>query len=92
LDRSSVVGRLLHPHRSKIMVNLAALYQSQDEKAKHEASVSEFAKPLSRVTRAAYVNFLGEADEAQVRAAYLGSTWDRLRRSRPSTIRPTCSA
>ncbi len=27
----------------------------------------------------AYVNFLGEADEAQVRAAYPGSTWDRLR-------------
>jgi FAD/FMN-containing dehydrogenase len=31
------------------------------------------------VTRAAYVNFLGEADEAQVRAAYPGSAWDRLR-------------
>jgi FAD/FMN-containing dehydrogenase len=25
------------------------------------------------------VNFLGEADEAQVRAAYPGPTWDRLR-------------
>ncbi len=30
------------------------------------------------MTRAAYLNFLGEADEAQVRAAYPGSTWDPL--------------
>ena len=61
------------------MVNLAALYQSPDEKAKHEAWVSEFAKAIEQSDKGAYVNFLGEADEAQVRAAYPGSTWDRLR-------------
>jgi Berberine and berberine like len=35
--------------------------------------------PQVRVTRAAYVNFLGEADGAPVRAAYPGATWDRQR-------------
>ncbi|HEY3211372.1 MAG TPA: hypothetical protein VGL18_16580 [Actinomycetota bacterium] len=29
----------------------------------------------------AYVNFLGDEGEARIRAAYPGSTWDRLRRS-----------
>jgi FAD/FMN-containing dehydrogenase len=79
LDRSSVLGRLFQPHQSKIRINLAALYQSPDEKARHEAWVSEFAKAIEQSDKGAYVNFLGEADEARVRAAYPGSTWDRLR-------------
>ena len=48
--------------------------------------------PQVRVTRAAYVNFLGEADEAQVRAAYRGPHGIASARSRPRTIRPICSA
>jgi FAD/FMN-containing dehydrogenase len=28
--------------------------------------------------KGAYVNFLGEEGEARIRAAYPGSTWDRL--------------
>jgi FAD/FMN-containing dehydrogenase len=67
-------------HRSsKIMVNLAALYQSPDEKGKYEAWVSEFAKAIEQSDRGVYVNFLSNVDEALVRAAYPGSTWDRLR-------------
>jgi FAD/FMN-containing dehydrogenase len=67
-------------HReSRIMANLAALYQSPDERAKHEAWVSDFLTAIEQSDKGAYVNFLGEADEAQVRAAYPGSTWDRLR-------------
>jgi hypothetical protein len=64
--------------KSKIMANLAALYQSSEEKPTHEAWVNEFAKSMQQNDRGAYVNFLADVDEAQVRAAYPGSTWDRL--------------
>lgn len=65
--------------KSKIMANLAALYQQPDEKETHEAWVAEFAKTIQQNDKGAYVNFLADVDEAQVRAAYPGSTWDRLR-------------
>jgi FAD/FMN-containing dehydrogenase len=66
-------------HRgSRIMVNLAALYQQPDEKANHEAWVTEFASAIQQNDKGAYVNFLGHVNEAQVRAAYPGSTWERL--------------
>jgi len=64
--------------KSKIMVNLAALYQQPDEKATHEAWVNEFATAIQQNDKGAYVNFLANVDQAQVRAAYPGSTWDRL--------------
>ncbi len=67
-------------HRSsRIMVNLAALYGQPDEKAKHEAWVSDFAKRLQQGDGGAYVNFLGDEGETRVRAAYPGRTWERLR-------------
>jgi FAD/FMN-containing dehydrogenase len=66
-------------HRnSRIMANLAALYQRPEEKSIHEAWVSEFSTALRQGDRGAYVNFLGDDGEAAVRAAYPGSTWDRL--------------
>ena len=66
-------------HRnSKIMVNLAALYTNPEEKAAHEAWVAEFASALLQSDQGAYVNFLGDEGEARIRAAYPGSTWDRL--------------
>jgi Berberine and berberine like len=61
------------------MANLAALYQSPDEKAKREAWVDEFAKAIERSDKGAYVNFLADVDPAQVRTAYPGSTLDRPR-------------
>jgi FAD/FMN-containing dehydrogenase len=64
--------------RSKIMVNVAALYQNPEEKATHEAWVSEFAAALKQGDSGAYVNFLGDETEDRIRAAYPGSTWDRL--------------
>ncbi len=64
--------------KSKIMANLAALYQQPDEKETHEAWVNEFAKTIQQSDKGAYVNFLADVDEAQVRAAYPGSTWERL--------------
>ena len=66
-------------HRaSRIMVNLAALYNQPEEKAVHEAWVADFARALEQGDSGAYVNFLGEDGEARIRAAYPGSTWDRL--------------
>jgi FAD/FMN-containing dehydrogenase len=66
-------------HRnSRIMVNLAALYDKPDEKEIHEAWVTEFAAALRQSDDGAYVNFLADVDEAQVRTAYPNGTWERL--------------
>jgi FAD/FMN-containing dehydrogenase len=66
-------------HRaSRIMVNIAALYEKPGEKATHEAWVADFAAGLQQSNTGAYVNFLGDEGEARIRAAYPGSTWDRL--------------
>jgi len=64
--------------KSKIMVNLAALYQNPEEKATHEAWVADFASALLQSDKGAYVNFLGDEGEDRIRAAYPGATWDRL--------------
>jgi FAD/FMN-containing dehydrogenase len=67
-------------HRnSKIMANLAALYENQEEKSKHETWVAEFEKSIQQSDKGVYVNFLADEGEARIRAAYPGSTWDRLR-------------
>ena len=66
-------------HRgSRIMVNLAALYQQPEEKGTHEAWVSDFASALQQSDHGAYVNFLGDEGPDRIRAAYPGTTWDRL--------------
>ena len=64
--------------KSRIMVNVAALYEHPEEKATHEAWVANFAEALQQSDNGAYVNFLGEDGEARIRAAYPGRTWDRL--------------
>src|SRR5215213_8075631 len=67
-------------HRgSRIMVNIAALYQKPEEKTTHETWVAEFAAALKQSDNGAYVNFLGVESEQRTRAAYPGPTWDRLR-------------
>ncbi|MFN8411137.1 MAG: FAD-binding oxidoreductase [Anaerolineales bacterium] len=66
--------------KSKIMVNLAGLYGKPEEKSTHEAWVNNFAKAIEQSDKGAYVNFLGDVDEAQVRSAYPGATWERLRK------------
>jgi FAD/FMN-containing dehydrogenase len=64
--------------KSKIMVNVAALYQQPEEKATHEVWATNFAAALLQSDQGLYVNFLSDEGEARVRAAYPGSTWDRL--------------
>ena len=66
-------------HRnSPIMVNIMALYGNPTNKVTHETWVTNFAAELRQSDSGAYVNFLGEVGEAQIRAAYPGGTWDRL--------------
>jgi hypothetical protein len=66
-------------HRaSRILVNIAAFYEGPDDQAVREAWVTDFVTDLDQGDRGAYVNFLADEGDARVRAAYPGSTWDRL--------------
>jgi FAD/FMN-containing dehydrogenase len=67
-------------HRtSKIMVNVAALFEHVEDRPKYEEWVADFADLIRQDDQGAYVNFLEDEGEERVRAAYPGSTWDRLR-------------
>ena len=65
--------------RSRIMVNCAAICERPEEMALHAPWVTSFAAALRQGDAGAYVNFLADEGAARVRAAYPGSTWDRLR-------------
>ncbi len=66
-------------HRqSRIMLNVAALYQNLEEKPAHEAWATDFAKVLQQSDKGVYINFLGDEGESRIRAAYPGRTWERL--------------
>jgi len=66
-------------HReSRIMANLAALYEKPDDKEIHEAWVSKYEADLRQIDDGVYVNFLGNVDQGRVRAAYPNETWKRL--------------
>jgi FAD/FMN-containing dehydrogenase len=68
-----------YAHRtSRIMVNLAAVYPSAEEKPSHEAWVTRFHEALRQGDGGAYVNFVGDEGEAGVHAAYPEPTWARL--------------
>jgi len=67
-------------HRgSRIMVNVAALYERPDQAAMHEPWVTGFAAALKQSDSGAYVNFLVDEGESRIRDAYPGKTWERLR-------------
>jgi FAD/FMN-containing dehydrogenase len=66
-------------HRDRrVMINVAALFEQPEERALHEAWVSEFATALQRGPAGAYVNFLGDEGDARIREAYPGSALARL--------------
>jgi len=66
-------------HRSsRLMVNLAAFYEGEEERAARETWVGNFAAALRQGDGGAYVGFLGEEGEERVREAYPQPTWDRL--------------
>jgi FAD/FMN-containing dehydrogenase len=69
-----------YAHRSsRIMVNVAAMFQNPEERPKHTAWVDGLADELRQEDDGAYVGFLADEGEERVRAAYPGPTWDRLR-------------
>jgi FAD/FMN-containing dehydrogenase len=72
-------GATAFAHRQRpLMVNVAAMYASPDEDAVHRAWAEDAADALRHGEDGAYVNFLGDEGEERVRAAYPGTTWDRL--------------
>ena len=75
-------------HRtSKIMVNVAALFEQIEDRPKYEEWVQAFADDLRQSDQGAYVNFLEDEGIERVRAAYPGATWDRLP-SHQAAVRP----
>ena len=73
-------GATAFAHRDRgLFVNVAAMYLDAGEKDTHDDWVNGLADSLGRDGAGGYVGFLGEEDEATVRAAYPGATWDRLR-------------
>lgn len=68
-------------HRdSKFMVNVATFYVGQEDKPIRQAWVDSFWKALRQNDSGAYAGFLNDEGPERVRAAYPGSTWDRLTR------------
>ena len=65
--------------RSRIMVNVAAIYTRPEEYDEHAAWVDALSGALLQADSGAYVGFLADEGEDRVRAAYPGPTWDRLR-------------
>jgi FAD/FMN-containing dehydrogenase len=66
-------------HRgSRIMANVAAMYQDPEERGQHEEWVRDVSAALYDGDAGAYSGFLAEEGEARVRAAYPGGTYERL--------------
>ena len=66
-----------HRHK-RIMANVAALYTNPEEASAQYAWVEGLASALSQEDDA-YVNFVDGGEVQNVRDAYPGTTWDRLR-------------
>jgi FAD binding domain/Berberine and berberine like len=66
-------------HRnSRIMVNVASFYEGPEDKDQRATWVEGLVAALQQDDEGAYVNFLVDEGEERIRAAYPGSTWDRL--------------
>jgi FAD/FMN-containing dehydrogenase len=67
-------------HRDRgLFVNVAAMYMDAAEGDTHDAWVDGLSDALGRDGAGGYVGFLGDEDDATIRSAYPGETWDRLR-------------
>jgi hypothetical protein len=68
-----------YAHRnSLILANIATFYDTEEEKPKRQAWVSNLSKALYQGDDGAYVGFIGPDEEARVRAVYPEATWHRL--------------
>lgn len=79
MARVDVNSTAFYHRKSKIMVNLAAVYQKSDERPVHELWITEFESSLRQSDTGAYVNFLAGVGEKEIRLAYPGATWEKLR-------------
>ncbi|MBL8099785.1 MAG: FAD-binding oxidoreductase [Anaerolineales bacterium] len=69
-----------YAHRkSKIMANLAVLYENINEKPIHEKWVDEFQNAITQSDKGAYVNFINIVGEDELKSAYPTSTLGKLR-------------
>jgi FAD/FMN-containing dehydrogenase len=67
-------------HRDRdLFVNVAAMYMDAAEADTQDAWVDGLSDALGRDDAGGYVGFMGEEDDATIRSAYTGATWDRLR-------------
>jgi FAD/FMN-containing dehydrogenase len=66
-----------HRH-SRMMVNVAAMFERPEELAGHQAWVEGLAADMRDGDDGAYAGFLADEGAERVRAAYPGATWDRL--------------
>ena len=65
-------------HRDRsLLANVAALYESADQQAEHEAWVTELSGAISGEP-GAYAGFLGEDGPERINEAYPTATWERL--------------
>ena len=78
MARISAADTAFAHRRSRIMVNLGALYEKPQEKSLHETWVTDFATAIKQGDEGAYVNFIGDEGADRVRAAYPGPTWKKL--------------
>ena len=68
-----------YAHRSsEIMVNVAAFHEGDHDRAQKMAWVEEVIGAIRQSDDGAYVNFVADEGEAWIRAAYPGTTYDRL--------------
>ena len=66
-------------HRaSRIMVNVASVYENPEDEPTYRAWVTDLAAELTQSDSGAYAAFLADEGEERVRAAYPEPTWDRL--------------
>jgi FAD/FMN-containing dehydrogenase len=76
--------------KSRLFVNVMAMYADGAERASHDAWAARTADSLGKDGAGGYVGFLGAEAEPEIRAAYPGHTWDRLRqikrRSDPDNV------
>ncbi len=74
-------GATAFAHRSsRFMVNVVTFYQSEADRPVRQAWVDSLWEALRQNDSGAYVGFLNDEGPERVRAAYPGSTWDRLTR------------
>jgi FAD/FMN-containing dehydrogenase len=76
-------------HRDRrLMINVAAFYETDEERAERELWVDDVSSAIQRGPVAAYVNFLGDEGDDRVHDAYPPATLERLRRIK-TTYDPT---